>query len=202
METPPESSLVSLDPTDSLWERFYTVNSLVVIGTREGDRYDLAPKHMAMPFGWGHYFGFICTPRHGTYQNAKHNGAFTVTYPRPDQIVLISLSATQRSDHAGHKPEVEALPTFPAEIVDGVFLEDGYLFLECEVHEIVDNLDQNSLIIGEVVAAYAREDALKVSDESASEHVKHAPLLAYIHPGRYTVIEETYEFPLPANFEK
>ena len=196
------SELREIELEHPVWHRFYTVSPLIVVGTREADGFDLAPKHMATPLGWDNYFGFVCTPRHGTYQNAKHNGAFTVTYPRPDQVVLVSLSATQRSDHAGHKPEIEALPTFPAEIVDGVFLEDGYLFLECEVHEIVDNLGENSLIIGEVAAAYAREEAVRVSDESASQHVKHAPLLAYIHPGRYTVIEETYQFPLPAKFEK
>ena len=57
-----------------------------------------APKHMVSPLGWQNFFGFVCTPRHRTYQNIRREGAFTVTFPRPSQVVLTSLSAAPRDD--------------------------------------------------------------------------------------------------------
>lgn len=62
--------------------------------------YDMAPKHMARGLGRGNYFGFVCTPRHATYHNAKREGAFTVTYPRPTQVLQASFSATSREGGA------------------------------------------------------------------------------------------------------
>ena len=35
-----------------LWTRFFSVAPLVLVGTKEGDHYDIAPKHMAMPLAW------------------------------------------------------------------------------------------------------------------------------------------------------
>ena len=44
------AELVEIDPGDGIWNRFFTVNPLVVIGTQEEDgSFDLAPKHLAMP---------------------------------------------------------------------------------------------------------------------------------------------------------
>src|SRR5271166_1755994 len=75
--------LISLDLNRPIWERFFTVAPLVIIGSRdESGVFDLAPKHMATPLGWQNYFGFVCTPRHRTYQNIQRQGAFTVTFPR------------------------------------------------------------------------------------------------------------------------
>ena len=54
-------------PVDKpIWSRFFTVAPLVLVGTREGDGHDLAPKHMAMPLGWDNYFCFVCSPDHAT----------------------------------------------------------------------------------------------------------------------------------------
>ena len=87
--------LHDLDVTQPIWERCFTVHPLVVIGTEEEDgSIDLAPKHLAMPMSWHNFFGFICTPRHSTYQNIKRYKQFTVTYVRPSQTVLTSLSAS------------------------------------------------------------------------------------------------------------
>ena len=70
----------SLPLDEPVWERFFTVFPLVLVGTREEDGgHDLAPKHLAMPLSWGNWFGFVCTPRHRTYQNAVRTGAFTVS---------------------------------------------------------------------------------------------------------------------------
>ena len=73
--------LVSLSLDEPIWERFFSVFPLVLVGTlEEGGGHDLAPKHLAMPLSWGRWFGFVCTPRHRTYQNAVRTGAFTVSY--------------------------------------------------------------------------------------------------------------------------
>ena len=40
-------NIISLNTDKSIWDHFYTVAPLVVIGTKEGDGFDLAPKHMA-----------------------------------------------------------------------------------------------------------------------------------------------------------
>ena len=61
----------SIDTRRPIWERFFTVAPLVVVGTREEDGSpDLAPKHMAGPVSWQNFFGFVCSPTHATYANA------------------------------------------------------------------------------------------------------------------------------------
>jgi flavin reductase (DIM6/NTAB) family NADH-FMN oxidoreductase RutF len=202
MSKSPNEQLVSLDLHQPIWERFFSIAPLVIIGTREPEgSYDLAPKHMAMPLGWENYFGFICTPAHRTYQNIRRQGTFTVSFPRPDQVVLASLSAAPRCDDRS-KPSLAALPTFPATVVDGVFLQDAYLFLECELDRIVDGFGTNSLIAGKIVAACVQPEALRVYDRDDGDLLSEAPLLAYISPGRYAQVERSFSFPFHSGFKR
>jgi flavin reductase (DIM6/NTAB) family NADH-FMN oxidoreductase RutF len=198
----PTPELVELDTGRSIWERFFTVFPLVVIGTLEPDgALDLAPKHLAIPLSWGSHFGFVCTPRHRTYQNIARSAQFTVTYARPSQVVLASLAATPRCD-GDAKPVVERLPTFPAQVVEGAFLKDGYLFLECRLERIYDDFGENSLIAGRIVAARVAEDALKRADEDDQDLISQAPLLAYLYPGRFAEISKTHKLPFPSGFKR
>ena len=160
-----------------------------------------APKHMAIPLGWQNYFGFVCTPRHRTYQNIQREGVFTVTFPRPTQLVLTSLSAAPRDDD-DVKPALALLPTRPARAIAGVFLDDGYLFLECRLERVIDGFGENSLIAGRVVAAEVAENAMRLADGDDSEVLKSSPLLAYLAPGRYAEIRQGYAFPYPAGFTR
>ncbi len=202
MPTEPNRDLTTLDVSHPIWERFFWVAPLVVIGTREADgEIDFAPKHMVTPLGWQNHFGFVCTPRHATYQNAKRERAFTVSYPRPEQVVLASLAASPRCGDE-HKPALAALPRLKATVVDGAHLRDAYLFLECMLEQIVDGFGENSLIAGKVVAARVSDDALRLSDQDDQELVSGSPLLAYLAPGRYTRIDRTYSFPFPAGFKR
>lgn len=202
MPEPQQHQLVALELDQPIWERFFTVAPLVVVGTREPDGGDdLAPKHLAMPMSWKHRFGFVCTPRHRTYQNIARERSFAVTYVRPSQAVLASLAATPRCDD-GSKPMTAALPTFAAERVHGAFLRDGYLFLECELERFVDDLDDNSLIIGRIVAARVAEDALRSVDQDDEDLLLHAPVLAYLYPGRFAEIADTNVMPFPAGFKR
>ncbi len=196
------SALVDLDISNSIWESFFTVFPLVVIGTREADGSDdLAPKHMAMPMSWENHFGFVCTPRHNTYQNIQRDRQFSVTYMRPSQTVLASLAATPRCED-GSKPITQALPTFAAESINAAFVQDGYLFLECELEQMVDELGENSLIIGRIISARVAEDALRSSDQDDGDLVYSAPLLAYLYPGRFAEITDSNKLPFPAGFKR
>lgn len=195
-------NLIDLDVDDSIWERCFTVFPLVVIGTREADGSDdLAPKHLAMPLSWKNHFGFVCTPRHNTYQNIQRTGQFTVTYMRPSQTVLASLAATPRCED-GSKPIAKVMPTFKAEQVDAPFMQDGYLFLECTTHQIIDDLGENSLIMGRVQRARVAEDALRSSDRDDEDLIFSTPLLAYLYPGRFAEITDSKQLPIPAGFKR
>ena len=96
MSEPSAEQLVYLPIDQPIWERFFAVFPLVLVGSKEESGYDLAPKHMAIPLGWDNYFCFVCSPRHGTYQNIRRHPEFTVSYPRPSQVVTTSLSAAPR----------------------------------------------------------------------------------------------------------
>ncbi len=202
MDTTDSRDLVRLDTSRPIWDQFFWVAPLVVVGTREDDRYNLAPKHMAFPLGWDNYFAFVCTPRHETYHSVLKTGEFTVTYPRPSQIVLASLTAEPREDLDEPKPMLSVMPTFPASEVDGVFLEDGYLFLECTLDKVLDGFSLNSLIVGRVVAAHIQPEALRSVDTDDQDLIYRSPLLAYLNPGRYATVKESYAFPFPADFKR
>jgi flavin reductase (DIM6/NTAB) family NADH-FMN oxidoreductase RutF len=194
--------MIRLSLNQPIWDNFFLVAPLVVIGTREiGGGYDLAPKHMAMPLGWDNYFGFVCTPRHHTYQNVCREQAFTVSFPHPEQVVLASLAAAPRCGEDA-KPALAALPTLPATVIDGVFLQDAYLCLECELERIVDGFGQNSLIAGKIVAAQVQEAAQRVSDRDDQDTLMQSPLLAYVSPAHYTKIDQGAAFPFHVGFKR
>ena len=178
------------------------VAPLIIVGTREPDgTYDLAPKHMAMPISWQDHYGFVCTPSHATYVNAQREGCFTVSFPRPDQILLTSLAAAPRGDDA-HKHALEAVPTVAATKVDGVLVESAYLHFECEVDKIIDDFGVNSLIIGRIVAAAAADDSVRDADIDAQEMIAHSPMLTYLHPGRFAEVVQTQAFPYHVGFQR
>ena len=122
------------------------------------------PKpRMALPMGWENYFGFVCTPSHHTYVNVRRDGEFTVSYPRPEQLVLTSLAASPRCDDEA-KPALDALPVFAASRVAGVGVAGCAAFLECELERIIDGFGRNSLIVGRVVAACVARDRLRLRE--------------------------------------
>ncbi len=193
----------SLPLDEPVWERFFTVFPLVLVGTREEDGgHDLAPKHLAMPLSWGNWFGFVCTPRHRTYQNAVRTGAFTVSYPRPEQVVVTSLAAAPRCGEQQDKPALLALPVFPAQVVDGVLVAGCHLYLECRLDRTVDDLDGNSLLIGRIAAVHVHDRALRGDDREDNELVHDNPLFAYLYPGRFAVVDHSQGFPMPAGFKR
>jgi flavin reductase (DIM6/NTAB) family NADH-FMN oxidoreductase RutF len=193
---------ISLDVDHPIWDRFFTVSALVVVGTREPEGgHDLAPKHMAGPLGWDNWFGFVCTPRHRTYANAVREGVFTVSWPTPEQLLETSLAAAPRYPTEG-KPALDVLETVPAEIVNGVLLAGAWLHLECVTDRVVDDLGENSLVVGRIVAASVDERSLRAPDRDDQDLIHATPLLAYLHPGRVAAISESRAFPFSAGMRR
>lgn len=199
----PEKEYITLDISIPIWNHFFTIAPLVIIGTKESGGYDMAPKHLAMPIGFDNYFGFVCTPRHGTYHNVKRHKEFSVSFPLPNQVLLTSLSASRRKgDISKSNQIVDALPTIKTTKIDALLVTDSYLHLECELFKIIDGFDDNSMITGKVCRASVHPDYLKVSEKEEQEQLKEYPLLAYLADGRFATVSETYNFPFPKDFSR
>jgi flavin reductase (DIM6/NTAB) family NADH-FMN oxidoreductase RutF len=197
-----DDQIVSLEIDQPIWDHFFLVSSLVLVGSRDANgEFNLAPKHMAFPLGWKNYFGFVCTPRHSTYKNIKREKIFTVTYPRPTQVLFTTLAAAPRVDD-DVKPSLLALPTFPAKQISGRFVSDSYLYLECSLDRIIDEFGDNSLIAAKIIAAHVNQDALRTSVKDDDDLIRDAPLLAYLEPGRFATIRESLAFPFPTDFKR
>jgi flavin reductase (DIM6/NTAB) family NADH-FMN oxidoreductase RutF len=202
MATDDGDKLIPLDTDRPVWDRFFGVYPLVLVGTQEeGGGYNLAPKHLAIPLGWENYYAFVCSPRHTTYHNVRRHGAFTVSYPRPSEVLLASLAAAPRCEDLS-KPSLLVLPTFPARRVNGVLVRGCSLYLECTLDRILDGFGPNSLIVGNVVAAAAPEDALRAEERDEGEQIYQSPLLAYVSPGRLAEVRQTTAFPFPKGFSR
>ncbi len=193
-------NVVTID--ESPFERAFTASSVVLVGTREknGDP-NLAPKHMVTPMGWSGYYGFACSPEHTTTDNIQRTEEFTVSYPRPDQIVSISFSAEARDEY-GDKPKLDELNLMEAAEVDAPLVEEAYIYLECELDRILEDLGENNFVVGKIVRKYVHEDALRTPDRDDAELIQDNPILAYLHPDRYTEIDYSQAFPYPRNFKK
>ena len=194
------AGLVRLASTGPVWDKVFHVAPLVLVGTLEDDGTpDIAPKHMAMPLGRQNLCCFVCSHRHATLRNALARAAFTVSVPRPRQILETSLAAGGRLEDSS-KPSLAAVPTFPATVVEGFLVEGCYLHLECRLERIVEGFGDSVLVVGEVVAAAAAEDSLRHSDGDDADVVAGSPLLAYVSPGRFAEIAETLSYPFPFDF--
>lgn len=193
---------VHLATGEPIWDRFFLVAPLVLVGTQEPDAgHNLAHKHMAMPLGWQNYFCFVCSPRHATYRNVERTGEFTISFPGPPQVLDAGLAAAMR-DPDGSKPSLAALETFPADHVSGVLVHGSYLWLECIRERVIDGFGDNSLIVGRIVAASVDERALRASDSDDADVIGGLPLLAYLTPGRFARVAQSYSFPFPADFRR
>jgi flavin reductase (DIM6/NTAB) family NADH-FMN oxidoreductase RutF len=199
MSTQP-SRYVPLNPSEGIWDAFYTLAPLVLVGTIEPDGSpDIAPKHQAMPLGHGSLFGFVCSNQHATYRNAVARGSFTVGFPSPEMVVQTSLAAAPRDAH-GDKPTLDLMSLSPAHVIDGVLVDGCRVHLECGLDRVVDDLDGSSLVVGRVLAAYASERVLRDRADDGLDGAQTSPLLAYVHPGRVAAVHQTKEFPYHRGF--
>ncbi len=203
MEVISEQHITQLNVKQSLWDQVFTIAPLVVVGTRENKGYDLAPKHMVSPIGFGPYFGFVCTSRHGTFHNIRKTGEFTVSFPKPDQLVFTSLSASPRRESISKSDAVlGTLPVVKALGMDAPLIDGCYLYLECRFYKLIEGFDDYAIITGEVIAAYADKSYARLSEQGEQEQLQKNPLLAYIAPGRFASIDQTFNFPFPKDFKR
>lgn len=185
-----------------IWNHFFTIAPLVIVGTKEGRGYDLAPKHMATPIGPSNYFGFVCTPKHSTYHNIIKTEEFAVSFPLPDQTLLAALSASPRcGDGRTGKDIIDSLPTFKTNTIDAIFIKNAYLYLECALFRIMDGFDGYSFITGKVKAAFVDKNYIRESEKEEQQQLNEYPLLAYLAHGRFANIAETFNFPFPKDFK-
>ena len=193
--------LVEIDTSEPVWDRFFTVAPLVLIGTMDADgSIDMAPKHMVTPMGWQNYFGFVCAPSHSTCSNIERTGEFTVSYPKPTQVLHTSLAASPRVE--GIKPILQYFETFAADRIDGAFIEDAYLYFECRHFKTVTGFGENCLITGEIVAARAESSFIRASEHDSQDLIHGSPLFAYLAPGRFAAIDSSNAFPFPTDMKK
>ena len=76
------------------------------------------------------------------------------------------------------------------------------MYLECELERIIDDFGVNSLIIGRIVAARVAEDSERIYEGDDQALIHNAPVLAYLHPGRFASIETSLTFPFPEGMKK
>jgi flavin reductase (DIM6/NTAB) family NADH-FMN oxidoreductase RutF len=203
MEKNSFDNFISLDVGGAIWDHFYTVAPLVVIGTKENETYDLSPKHMVTPIGFSNYLGFVCTPRHRTYHNIKKEKKFTVSFVRPSQVLLTSLAAIPRCEENHYTKEiVTKIPTITTTENDNIFIADSYALFECSLYKIIDGFNDYSIITGQIDAAFVHEDYKIFSEVDQQKHIYDNPLLAYIAQGRFASIKETFNFPYPKDFQR
>jgi flavin reductase (DIM6/NTAB) family NADH-FMN oxidoreductase RutF len=81
-------------------------------------------------------------------------------------------------------------------------LADAWLHMECVTDRVVDDLGENSLVIGKIVAAAIDERSLRAPDRDDQDLIRAAPLLAYLHPGRVAEISDSRAFPFPAGMRR
>lgn len=194
---------INLNVEGSIWEHFYTVAPLVVIGTKEGDGFDLAPKHMVTPIGFTDYFGFVCTPRHATYNNIQKEKRFTVSFVKPEQILLSSVAAIPRCAVENFPKDVTShIPTVSTEVGENIFVADSYVLLDCNLHLVIDGFDDYSIITGKIKTAMVHKDYKIVSDQGQQSRIYENPLLAYIAQGRFATIKKTMSYPYPKDFQR
>lgn len=198
---PTDCRRVEISTATPIWDRFFTVAPLVLVGTKEGDGYDVAPKHLAMPLGWENYFGFVCTPEHATLRNILVHPEFTVSFPRADRILQTSLAAGGRQED-GSKPSLAAVETFPASAVDGVLVDGCVLYLECVLERVVEGFGKNSLVVGEIVGASAVRNAIRGPDVDDADLLHELSPLVYLSPGRFGIVRESYSLPFPIGFSR
>jgi flavin reductase (DIM6/NTAB) family NADH-FMN oxidoreductase RutF len=199
VRTPEE--LIELSTEAPIWERFFTVAPLVLVATKEGDRHNVAPKHLAIPIGWQNFFGFVCSPSHTTYRNLQAHPEFTVSFPGMDQLLSASMAAGPRLEDDS-KPTLAAVPVCQARRVDGVLVEGCPLYLECTLDRVVDGFGENSIIVGRVLAASATRAALRGHEVDDADLLLRLRPLVYLAPGRVAEVGETHAFPFPVEFRR
>jgi hypothetical protein len=193
MKAARHGGLIELDVAQPVWDRFFWVAPLVLVGTREANG---SHRPRAQAHGHAHGLGeFLRLRLHATAPHLRQYRTQRACSPFPTRALpnwFWPAWPPRRAAARRTSPRLAALPVFPASVVDGELLEGGYLFLECELDRIVDGFGENSLIVGRVAAAQVdtRSERRARSGRSAAMVLQMRRLLAYLHPGRFADDQE------------
>jgi flavin reductase (DIM6/NTAB) family NADH-FMN oxidoreductase RutF len=190
------STLLSLDLDQPIWDRFFSVAPLVVVGTRNADgSHDLLTTHQGFTLAPANLFAFLAPPEDAAVENSLRTRTFAVSFPQPHQVAEASLAAAVAGREGRHPMSAE-IPTFPTRRIDAVLMTGARLFLECETDRVVEHLGGRVLVIGRIVAAHLDRDSRRLSERDDYDLLENHPLLAFIAPGRFAAIEHTDAFPM------
>lgn len=189
-ELPP--AFLSLDLEHPVWDRFFSVAPLVVIGSRDDRGHDeFYATHRAGPPGSDNRFCFFVPSDCSTARNVVRRRVFTASFLRPDQVVLASLTAAGSADH----PLTGEIATLPARHVDAPMVHGAYVLLECRVERVIDGFGASSLVDGSIVAAHLDREARRHSEADDYDLLRRRPVLAFVSPGRIATIGHSDALP-------
>jgi flavin reductase (DIM6/NTAB) family NADH-FMN oxidoreductase RutF len=159
-------------------EAFSLLNcgGVVLVCTRSGaGRYDLAPIAWACPLDYepASRVLFVCDPAHATHENLLARREFALALPSFAQRGLVK-AAGSSSGRDGDKYAGLGLESFPASRVDARIPEGVAGWLECSLLRTVAE-GSVSVVMGEVLAARAVQDAWKLRLHYVSEEISYAP---------------------------
>ena len=121
-----------------IWGRFFTVAPLVIVGTVEGEGYDLAAEAHGDAARLGQLLLLRLQPRAPDPGQRRADGRLHGQLPAPGRDPRRQPRRPPRAPRTSQSPALAAIRTFPAREVHGVLVEDSYLWLECELDRIVD----------------------------------------------------------------
>jgi flavin reductase (DIM6/NTAB) family NADH-FMN oxidoreductase RutF len=149
---------------------------LVLVCTRsEAGRYDLAPVAWACPLDYepASRLLFVCDPAHATHENILARRGFALALPTFGQRGLVERAGSS-SGRDGDKYKDSAIASFAAAKVDALIPEGVAGWLECRLIRAVAE-GSSSIVMGEVLAASAVDEAWKLRLHYVSESVSYAP---------------------------
>jgi flavin reductase (DIM6/NTAB) family NADH-FMN oxidoreductase RutF len=138
-------------------------------------RYDLAPIAWASPLDYEptSRILFVCDPVHATHENLLARREFALALPSFEQRGLVEKTGSS-SGRDGDKYEDSGIPYFAASKVDARIPEGVAGWLECRLIGTVAE-SSVSIVMGEVLAASAVDEAWKLRLHYVSESAWYAP---------------------------
>jgi flavin reductase (DIM6/NTAB) family NADH-FMN oxidoreductase RutF len=148
---------------------------IVLLCTKGGGRYDLAPIAWACPLDYSPVSKIlvVCDTGHKTLADLRASGEFAVAFPTPVQRRLVE-EAGLVSGRDVDKYAKLGIDFRRAVRVDTRIPEGAAGWLECRVIRIIEE-GTSAIVMGEVLAAFAVPEAWKARLHYAREGVWYAP---------------------------
>lgn len=149
---------------------------IVLVCTKsEAGRYDLAPVAWACPLDYepSSRVLFVCDPAHATHENLLARREFALALPAFGQKGLVDATGSS-SGRDRDKYAQLGIAAFAASKVDARIPEGVAGWLECRLLRTLAE-GTSSIVMGEVIAASAVDEAWKLRLHYVSESTYYAP---------------------------